>query len=59
MKRTDGGSLTGLCANISDARKVLSSEKDPSSKTSRNSTPPSRAWMEWGTPLTGQLTLWS
>jgi len=34
------GVRTGLWAKVSEARKVLSSEKLPSSKTRRNSTPP-------------------
>ena len=33
---------TGLCANVSLAKKVLSSENVPSSNTSMNSTPPAR-----------------
>jgi hypothetical protein len=41
-----GGKPTGLWLKTSDARKVLSSENEPSSKTRRNSTPASRAWME-------------
>lgn len=46
---------TGLWAKTSDARKVLSSEKLPSSKTSKNSTPPFSPCNECGTPLKLQL----
>ena len=43
----------GVCANQSVIRKVESSEKFPSSNTSRNSQPssgPSSPWIEWGIP---------
>lgn len=45
------GGCTGLWAKISVAKNVFVSEKEPSSKTSMNSTPSSRAWMLCGIPL--------
>lgn len=40
----------GVLRNISDTKKVPSSLNAPSSKTSRNSVPSSKAWIECGTP---------